>query len=102
LLWQVACEYVAAARKLTAFGLTVAAALDHIRMLRRLWTCYAPTWYVLEEAESLTARYSLSFWDALIVASCLVSGIERLYSEDFSSYGSIESVRIIDPFRQSV
>ena len=102
LLWQVACEYVAAARKLTPFGLTVALALDNVRSLRRLWTCCGPTWDVLDEAERLIGRYSLSFWDALLVASCLVYGIERLYTEDFSGYGRIAGVQIIDPFRQSV
>jgi len=99
LLWQVACEYVAAARKLTPFGLSVAAALDNVRVLRRLWTCCAPTWEVLDEAEGLISRYSLSFWDALIVASCVVHGVETLYSEDFSSYAVIETVQIVDPFR---
>ena len=99
LLWQVACEYVAAARKLAPFGLTVAAALDNVRALRRLWACCAPTWDVLDEADRLIARYSLSFWDASTVASCLVHGIETLYSEDFSGYASIGGVQIVDPFR---
>ncbi len=99
LLWQVACEYVAAARKLAPFGLTVAAALDNVRTLRRVWTCCAATWDVLDEAERLIARYSLSFWDATIVASCLVYGIEKLYSEDFSGYATIEGLQIVDPFR---
>lgn len=99
LLWQVACEYVAAARKLTPFGLTVAAALDNIHTLRRIWTCCGPTWDVLDEAERLITRYSLSFWDALLVASCLVHGVEKLYTEDLSGYGSIGGVEIVDPFR---
>ena len=99
LLWQGAGGYVAAARKLTPFGLTVAAALDNIHTLRRIWTCCGPTWDVLDEAERLITRYSLSFWDALLVASCLVHGVEKLYTEDFSGYGSIGGVQIVDPFR---
>jgi predicted nucleic acid-binding protein len=99
-LWQVACEYLAAARKLTPFGLTVAVALDNMRTLRRLWTCCSPTWDVLDEAERLIARYSLSFWDPLLVAPCVVHGIEKLYSEDFSGYGSIGGVQIVNPFQR--
>lgn len=99
LLWQVACEYVAASRKLSPFGLTVAGALENVQTLRRIWTSCGPSWDALDEAEWLLARYSLSFWDALLVASCSVHGIEKLYTEDFSGYPAIGDVAIVDPFQ---
>ena len=41
---------------------------------------------VLDSAEETLNRYSLSFWDSLLVASCHHYGVERLYTEDFDAY----------------
>jgi predicted nucleic acid-binding protein len=53
LLWQVACEYIAASRKLKAFGLDQQKALADLRQLRNLWTPLLPSWTVLDNALSL-------------------------------------------------
>jgi len=44
LLWQVACEFVAASRKLEPFGLTQAQARHEIEALRRVWASLLPSW----------------------------------------------------------
>jgi predicted nucleic acid-binding protein len=99
LLWQVSCEYVAASRKLAAFGLNQAQALADLRRLRRLWTPVLPNWTMLDLAETLMATGNLSFWDALIVAACQENGIQTLYSEDFdSSTTAVAGVKVINPF----
>ncbi len=49
-------------------------------------------------AASLYSRYSLSFWDAMIVAAAVESSAEILYSEDLQSGQEIEGVRVMDPF----
>jgi predicted nucleic acid-binding protein len=99
LLWQVACEYVAASRKLAAFGLDQQQALADLKRLRRVWTPVLPTWAVMDAAETLMVTGNLSFWDALIVAACQEGGIQTLYSEDFdSSTTAITGVTIINPF----
>lgn len=98
LLWQVACEYVAASRKLAQFGYDQSQALADISDLRLAWKTLLPTWSVIERAESLLRNYRLSFWDALIVAACLEGGVTRLYSEDFDASVRGEGLEIINPF----
>jgi len=60
-----------------------------------------PTWEILYRAEELLQRYSLSSWDALIVAACLDGGVKRLYSEDFDSSVRAEELEVINPFKSS-
>ena len=101
LLWQVACEYMAASRKLEPLGYSRADAWQDIQDLSRAWTTHFPAWQLLERAEQLLRGYSLSFWDAMIIAACLESGITRLYSEDFDAYQQIDGLEIINPFKDS-
>jgi predicted nucleic acid-binding protein len=98
LLWQVACEYVAASRKLESGGYSRKQAWQDIHDLRSVWTTILPTWRVFEEAETLTSSFSLSFWDALIVAACLEGGVGELYTEDFDAYPEVNGLTIINPF----
>jgi predicted nucleic acid-binding protein len=44
LLWQVACEYLSASRKLEPFGYNRAQAWLDIQDLRRVWTTILPRW----------------------------------------------------------
>lgn len=99
LLWQVGCEYVAASRKLAAFGLNQQKALADPGRLRRKWRPAISHWAVLDRAETLMLTGNLSFWDALIVAACVENGVTRLYSEDFdASTSALTGVDIINPF----
>ena len=50
LLWQVACEYLAASRKLEPLGYRRSQAWEDIRDLRRVWTTILPSWGVLDRA----------------------------------------------------
>lgn len=52
LLWQVACEYIAASRKLAPFGYSHAQTWRDIDDLHRVWTTIPPSWNVLERAAS--------------------------------------------------
>lgn len=76
LLWQVACEYVAAIRKLEPLGYSSLDALADVGDMRSSWTTKLPTWKVMERAQNLIERYSLSYWDAMIVAACLEAGVK--------------------------
>ena len=60
LLWQVACEYIAASRKLVASGYSVDMAWNDMRKLQTVWVPKMPTVNVLARAEDLMRRYSLS------------------------------------------
>jgi predicted nucleic acid-binding protein len=98
LLWQVACEYLSASRKLEPQGYSLQQAWQDIRDLRSVWTTILPTWIVLDRAETLMGSFSLSLWDALILAACLEGGVDRLYSEDFDAYPTINGLQVINPF----
>jgi predicted nucleic acid-binding protein len=54
---------------------------------------------VLVGASRLRQRYSLSFWDSMIIAGALVTGVAVLYSEDMQHGLTIEGkVQIQNPF----
>lgn len=99
LLWQVACEYIAASRKLEAYGLSRAQVWADLHDLRDEWRFVIPTPATLESAEALMVTGNLSVWDALLVAACVESGAMRLYSEDFdASISGATGIEIINPF----
>jgi predicted nucleic acid-binding protein len=57
---------------------------------------------VLMAASQLRQRYSLSYWDSLIVAAALSAGVGTLYSEDFQHGLSIDGqLRVTNPFVES-
>jgi len=101
LLWQVACEYLSASHKLAPWGYDREAAWQDIQDLRRVWTTMLPTWQVQDTAADLLSRYSLSFWDAMVIAACLEGGVTRLYSEDFDAYPKIDGLEVVNPFELS-
>ena len=98
LLWQVACEYIAASRKLEPLGYSREKAWQDIHKLQKVWVTKLPTWDVLYRAEDLLQHYSLSLWDALLIAACLEGGVMRLYTEDFDASVQAEGVEIVNPF----
>jgi len=98
LLWQVAGEYLAASRKLAPLGYDKAQAFQYIRDLQQVWYTALPTWAVIDRAEDLTNRFSLSHWDSMIVAACLEADVQMLYSEDFG-YAEIDGLKIVNPFQ---
>ncbi|MEK6284924.1 MAG: PIN domain-containing protein [Acidobacteriota bacterium] len=75
LLWQVACEFIAASRKLEPLGFNRDRAYQEIRRLQRLWTTKLPSWPIINKAEKLLSDYSLSYWDAMIIAASLEGGV---------------------------
>jgi predicted nucleic acid-binding protein len=54
----------------------------------------------LQSAVKLRDRYSLSFWDSLIVASAVLGDAKILYSEDMQDGLIVENtLQIVNPFR---
>ena len=98
LLWQVACEYVAASRKLEKFGFTQKDAFTDLTYLSRAWQVAFPTWKVIEKTKTLLEHHGLSFWDATLIAACLESGVEMIYSEDIGDQFQSQGLKIINPF----
>jgi predicted nucleic acid-binding protein len=66
-------------------------------VLAPLWRG-GPSVPLYRRALELAARFSLSFYDALIVAAALDSGCERLWSEDLLDGLRIDGLTIANPF----
>jgi len=98
LLWQVACEYLAASRKLESLGYDRAQAYQYIRDLQQVWYTALPTWNVIDRAENLMSRFNLSHWDSMIIAACLEANVHTLYTGDLG-YSSIDGLEIVNPFK---
>ncbi len=99
LLWQVGCEFVAAARKLQPFGFSPEQAWEALADMQAMADVVVlpdvDSWTI---ARDLSQRLDLHFWDTLVVAGCIRGGVETLYTEDFGSIDSIEGVRAVNPF----
>jgi predicted nucleic acid-binding protein len=55
---------------------------------------------ILLSASSLREQYSLSYWDSLIVACALTTGVPTLYSEDMRDGLTInQQLQIVNPFK---
>jgi len=53
----------------------------------------------VRKSADIAIRYQLSNWDALIIASSILSGCEILYSEDMQHEMIVDnSLKIINPF----
>lgn len=101
LLWQVACEYLAASRKLVPFGFSADEAWKDMEVLRSGWQTALPNWDVYERARELMYKDGLSFWDSLLVAGCIEAGVKTLYSEDLGGRSSVSGLSFINPFTTS-
>jgi len=70
LLWQVACEFIAAARKLAGEGFTLADAWENLGDFMDAFSLVTPSVNVLTQARTLHVDQQCSFWDAMIYAAC--------------------------------
>jgi predicted nucleic acid-binding protein len=72
----------------------------HLALVRDLtaWQPVAADLALLERAWRLEARYSLSWWDALIVAAAQAGGCRALLTEDLQHGQMFGAVGVIDPF----
>jgi predicted nucleic acid-binding protein len=98
LLRQVACEFVAASRKLKNQGFTTVDAWNRLTDYQAIFPLILPTAMALERARILHAEEGWSFWDAMIVAACLECGVSRLYSEDLPGRSPLGPLEIVNPF----
>ena len=97
ILWQVACEFIAASRKLESQGFSPVEAWARLSEFLALFPLVLPTERALERAKDLHLRKQIAFWDASILGSCLECGVKRLYSEDLPG-GVVEGLEIVNPF----
>jgi predicted nucleic acid-binding protein len=79
---------------------SAAAARKEVRDLFA-WDPIAVDAAIIEEGWGLQQRFSLSFWDALIVAAARIGGCGHLLTEDLSHGQDIGGVKVVNPFRVS-
>ena len=84
---------------LKKFGLSSGAAEDYVRELAAMHVIGSDTEFVLRSI-SISQRWQISVWDALIVTAASAAGCETLYTEDLNHNQRIAGVRIVNPFRQ--
>jgi predicted nucleic acid-binding protein len=96
--WQVACEFIAASRKLADQGFTAGQAWQRLAEFLGLFPLIMPAAAVLERARALHLEQQWAFWDATLVSACVEAGVERLYSEDLPGRTKIEALEIVNPF----
>lgn len=96
---QVLSEYyVTVTRKLRP-GMPVDAARRDVRALRA-WNPVPVSALLVERAWTLQDRFSVSYWDALIVAAAQVADCDLLLSEDMQDGQAMDGLKIVNPFRQ--
>ncbi len=88
--------YVGVTQKLDP-GLEQAAARSDVRALAAWEPVVADVWLV-EDAWDLQDRYSVSFWDALILAAAIRSSCGYLLSEVFQDGSVVDGVTVLNPF----
>ncbi len=98
LLWQVACEFLSASRKLSKQGFTATHAWNRLAEFRNLLPLVLPTDDNLALAKDLHLERGASLWDALILAACVDAGVEILYSEDVPGFDNFHGLRVVNPF----
>ena len=100
--WQVGCEFIAASRKLLPQGFTTELAWKALASMRSMTETVAmPHPLDWDTARDLQEREMLSFWDALLLATCIRHGVTTLYTEDMGSPRTIRGVELRHPFSPS-
>ena len=97
--WQVGCEFIAGSRKLAPQGFDeVKAWLALAAMQAMASIILLPIPQLWVDTRDLQQRFSLSFWDALLIATCIRGGVQTLYTEDIGSPRSIDNRTLANPF----
>lgn len=99
LLWQVAGEFLSWLRKWELAGRVSSADVEaHIRDFLAMFPLVLPSAEVFRIYFDLHSRFSLSHWDAMLLAGCKVAGVSTLYSEDLDAGTDYDGLAVINPF----
>lgn len=97
--WQVAVEFVACLRRWENAGRVKR---DDTRVYKSQFLdaqpIIMPSPGILQMSLDLSERYRLSHWDSLLIAACIESGIDTLYTEDLDAGAKYDTVSTINPF----
>lgn len=76
-------------------------AIGWLEQLRQFDVVHVTGELVAQGAE-IARRYLISYWDGAIVAAAQTAKADRLYSEDLNSSQIYGSVRVINPFADTI
>lgn len=99
LLWQVACECLGCLRRWQQIGkLKPEVAERNFQDVLTMFPLVLPSAQHFDVSKRLTAAYSLSHWDAMLLAAAQMAGVSTLYSEDLQDGMTYETVVVVNPF----
>lgn len=99
LLWQVLGELMRQLRSWQDQGrITRDTVLRYVATFRRMLPLAMPTPRVADHALNLTARYSLSHWDSMLLGACKEASVTTLYTEDMGSPTTYDGIMLVNPF----
>lgn len=99
LSYQVLQEYYVIVTNKLSPGLSPAEARDDVRAFQ-VWNPLPIDSKALEGAWNIQDRYSISWWDSLIVAAAQILDCDFLLTEDLQHQQAIDGVTVINPFKK--
>jgi len=98
-VWQVVVGFLSWLRRCQAAGrYTEQDIIENLEDVVPVYTLAYPDKRIMPEYLQLHSRYSLSHWDSMLLAACIVAGVDKLYSEDMQHGTTYGSVTIENPF----
>jgi predicted nucleic acid-binding protein len=98
LLWQVLAETVHQLRRWQNKGELTEQEFDqHFQTFRTLFPLAVPSLSTLDHALDLGKRYSLAYWDSMILGACVEAAVTTLFTEDMGSPRTIDQIRLVNP-----
>ena len=94
---QVLNEYFVTVTKKIRIPMSASDAWSDIEELEK-WNPVDIDFELLKTAYKAITTYSLSWWDALIIAAAKVCGCQSILSEDFSTEKDFFGIKVINPF----
>ncbi len=98
-MWQVAGELLSQLRRWeTQKRMTALSAESAFSRVRMTFPLQIPTDSIFGISFHLRSRFSLSHWDAMLLAACKGAGVTTLYSEDLAAGTDYDGVMVVNPF----
>lgn len=94
---QVVQEFISNALKKKELGLSTRNVEDFLESLDDIMVLPVTT-PLIRSAWRIRSRYSISHWDAAIIAAARELGCHTLYSEDFNHGQDFDGLRVVNPF----
>lgn len=69
-----------------------------LRTFLGMFPLVIPNASLFEHYFDLYSRFSLSHWDAMLLAACKEAGVTTLYSEDLDAGTDFDGLNIVNPF----